>query len=73
MNDPEFLKVNSGDNVIAEFNEIARDLSFIVEALDPNLPHFFNSQTLILKNLICSWWKNETNSVQKSIGSNNNV
>ena len=44
MNDPEFLKVNSGDNVIAEFNEIARDLSFIVEALDPNLPHFFNSK-----------------------------
>ena len=73
MNEPEFIKVNSGDIVIAEYNEIARDLSFVVGARDPNTLYFFNSQTLILKNLICSWWKNETNSVQKSIGSNNNV
>ena len=44
MNEPEFLKVNSGDIVIAEHNEIARDLSFVVGARDPNLPHFFNSK-----------------------------
>ena len=49
MNEPEFLKVNFGYIVIAEYNEIARDLSFVVGARDPNLLHFFNSQTLILE------------------------
>tara|TARA_B100000579_G_C22233917_1_gene577372 strand:+ start:319 stop:528 length:210 start_codon:yes stop_codon:yes gene_type:complete len=49
MNEPEFIKVNSGDIVIAEYNEIARDLSFVVGARDPNTLYFFNSQTLILE------------------------
>ena len=47
MNEAEFLKVKPGDTVLVGEDQIAKVLSFVVEARDPNRPTLFKSQTLI--------------------------
>ena len=41
MNEPEFLKVKPGDTVLVGENEIAKVLSFVGGARDPNVSTLF--------------------------------
>ena len=41
MNDPEFLKVKPGDTVLVGEDEIAKVLSFVGGARDPDAPTLF--------------------------------
>ena len=43
MNEPEFLKVKPGDTVLVGEDEIAKVLSFVGGARDPNAPSLFQS------------------------------
>ena len=47
MNEPEFLKVNLGDTVLVGEDEIAKVLSFVGGATDPDSPTLFQIETLI--------------------------
>ena len=38
MNEPEFLEVKPGETVFVEEDEIAKVLSFVVSARDPDAP-----------------------------------
>ena len=44
MNEPEFLKIKSGDIVLVGENEIARVLSFVGGARDLDAPYTFSSR-----------------------------
>ena len=41
INEPEFLKVKLGHNVLAGEDEIGKVLSFVAGARDPDALHFF--------------------------------
>jgi hypothetical protein len=43
MNEPDFLKVKPGDTVLVREDEIAKVLSFVLGARDPDAPYFFKS------------------------------
>jgi len=47
MNEPEFLKVKSGDTVLVGKDEIAKVLSFVGGARDPDSSTLFQIETLI--------------------------
>tara|TARA_B100001250_G_C19027930_1_gene456104 strand:+ start:125 stop:328 length:204 start_codon:yes stop_codon:yes gene_type:complete len=41
MNEPEFLKIKSGDTLLFGEDEIAKALSFVGGAIDPHAPTLF--------------------------------
>jgi len=47
MNEPEFLKVKPGDTVLVGKDEIAKVLSFVGGARDPDSSTLFQIETLI--------------------------
>ena len=47
MNEPEFLKVKPGETVLVGKDEIAKVLSFVGGARDPDSPTLFRSQTCV--------------------------
>ena len=46
MYDPEFLKVKPGDTVLVGEDEIAKVLSFVGGARDPNAPTLFQVENV---------------------------